>query len=180
MTRARIAAAAAGILTLLLLQAALVGPVVTGLTLTATVSLPAVAVAAVAFVDGPATGMSFGFVAGLLADLGSAHPAGVLALCWLGVGLLCGRVADQHSLRHDAISAGVICALAGSASVVMLAALHRGGSLTAALTGFLPTVIGDSVLAFAVLALIRTMLGTDTLRRPHAVYTDLAASVRRG
>ena len=83
MTRSRIAAALAGILTVLLLQATLVAPVCTPFA----VSLPAVLVAAVALVDGPATGISFGFAAGLMADLGSRHPAGVLALCWLGVGL---------------------------------------------------------------------------------------------
>ena len=38
--------------------------------------------------------MSFGFAAGLVADLGSAHPAGVLALCWLGVGV-CVRAARR-------------------------------------------------------------------------------------
>lgn len=180
MTRSRLVAAAAAILTLLLLQATLVAPVVATLSSAAVVSLPAVAVASVAFVDGPATGMSFGFVAGLLADLGSAHPAGVLALCWLGVGLLCGRVADQHTLRHDAISAGLICAVAGSVATVALAVLNAGGSLSGAAAGFLPSAIGDVLLSFAVLALVRRMLGSDTLRRPHAVLTDLATSVRRG
>jgi hypothetical protein len=72
----------AALLTALLLQATLVGP----LAMSVPVSLPAVLVAAVALVDGPATGMSFGFTVGLFADLGSSHPAGVLALS--GVKLL--------------------------------------------------------------------------------------------
>ena len=180
MTRARIAAASAGILTVLLLQAALVGPVVSGFVEAAAVSLPAVAVAAVAFVDGPGAGMSFGFVTGLLADLGSSHPAGVLALCWLGVGLLCGRVADRHSLRHDAVSAGVICALSSAAAVAVLALLHARASWSGVLTGLVPTMIGDVLLAFPVLALLRRMLATDALRRPHPVFTDLSVGLRHG
>src|ERR1700709_2482824 len=100
MTRGRVAVAAAGIVTALLLQAAVVGPVVSPYA----VSLPLVLVAAVGLVDGPATGLGFGFAAGLVADLGSAHPAGVFALVWMGVGLLCGLVADRQSLRRDAVT----------------------------------------------------------------------------
>ena len=106
MTRARVAAALAAILTALLLQATVIAPA----TVPWPVSLPAVLVAAVALVDGPATGMSFGFAAGLIADLGSHHPAGVLALCWLGVGPAvrdAGRPAA--ALRRDALIAGVAC-----------------------------------------------------------------------
>src|SRR5947209_2068432 len=107
MTRARVAAAAAGIVTALLLQATLVGP----LSGWVPISLPAVLVAAVGLVDGPATGMSFGFAAGLVADLASSHVAGVLALCWMGVGTLAGLVADRRSLRKDALTAGVVSAV---------------------------------------------------------------------
>jgi hypothetical protein len=79
MNRARVAAALAALLTALLLQATLIGPV----TMPLPVSLPALLVAAIALVDGPGAGLAFGFAIGLIADLGSEHPAGVLALCWL-------------------------------------------------------------------------------------------------
>jgi len=176
MTRSRVAAAAAAILTLLLLQAAVVGPSVGQWA----VSLPAVAVAAVAFVDGPATGMSFGFTAGLIADLGSAHPAGVFALAWMCIGLLCGRQVDRHSLRHDAVLAGMVCGLAATASTLVLTVVHGRGSVGQAFGTLLPTVLGDVVLGFGVVALARWMLASDTLRRPAPVYTDLVLGPRRG
>ena len=92
MNPTRLVAAAAAVLTALLLQAALVGPV-SGLVM---VSLPAVLVAVVALREGPATGLVLGFVCGLLADLGSTHPAGVLALVWLLLGAACGLARDPH------------------------------------------------------------------------------------
>jgi cell shape-determining protein MreD len=173
--RTRLVAAAATILTMLLLQATLIGPVVGSWP----VSLPAVVVAAVAFVDGPATGMSLGFVAGLVADLGSGHPAGVLALCWLGIGLVCGRVVDRHTVRHDAVSAGVICGVLSTAAALLLLVLHTSGSVTAVLAGFVPAIIGDTVLGVVVVALVRRMLDSDRLRHPAAVYTELAVGTRR-
>jgi cell shape-determining protein MreD len=175
-TKARIAAAAASILTAVLLQATLIAPLCAPLP----VSLPAVLVAAVAFMDGPATGMSFGFVAGLVADLGSRHPAGVLALCWLAVGLLCGTVADRHSLRHDAVTAGVVAGLAGGFAGVLLVIVRSGGTLrdVAVYTG--PAIGVDVLLAIAVVAVVRRMLGSDALRAPHPVFTDLAMGSRRG
>ena len=176
MTRARIAAAAAGILTALLLQATLVAPLCAPLP----VSLPAVLVAAVAFMDGPATGMSFGFTAGLVADLGSQHPAGVLALCWLGVGLLCGTIADRHSLRHDAVIAGVVAGLAGALAEVFLLVVRSGGTLHDVVVYTAPAAGVNVLLAVGVVALVRRMLGSDTLRAPHPVFTDLAIGARRG
>jgi cell shape-determining protein MreD len=175
-TRARVAAAAAGLVTSLLLQATLVGPV----TAPFPVSLPAVLVAAVALVDGPATGMSFGFAAGLTADLGSHHPAGVLALCWLGLGLVCGTVADRRSLGRDAVTAGIACGLAGAASVLLLAVLRSGGSVRDAVVYTLPAVLGDVVVALVIVALVRRMLAADSLRAPHPVYTELAVDPRHG
>lgn len=169
MTRARIAVAVAGTVTALLLQATLIGPAFSPWA----VSLPAVLVAAVALVDGPATGMSFGFAAGLAADLGSRHPAGVLALCWLGVGLACGAVADRRSLRRDALTVGVVCAVASSAATLLLALVHRGGTAPDAVTEFIPVVVVSAVLAFGVVPLVRAMLHSDHLRAPHPVYTEL-------
>jgi cell shape-determining protein MreD len=174
MRRARVAAGAAGVVTALLLQATVVGPVCAPLA----VSLPALLVAAVALEDGPATGMSFGFITGLVADLGSRHPAGVLALCWLAVGLLCGTVADRHSLRHDAVTAGVVTAVAGGVAGLLLVVVHRGGTAREVAAHLLPALAVDVLLAFVVVALVRRMLSTDTLRAPSPVFTDLAGSSR--
>lgn len=169
------AAAAAGILTALLLQATLVAPVCAPVP----VSLPAVLVAAVALVEGPAAGMSFGFAAGLTADLGSPHPAGVLALCWLGVGLLCGGISTRRTLRRDAMTVGIICGLASSVATALLAFVHRGGTLGAAVRDLVPTAMISTVLALAVVALVRRMLHSDSLRAPHPVYTELALGPAR-
>ena len=176
MTRARIAAAMAGIITALLLQATLIGPVSGAVP----VCLPAVVVAAVALVEGPATGMSFGFAAGLVADLGSPHAAGVLALCWLGVGLLCGMFADRRRLRRDALCAGVVSGLAGSVATLLLVLVRSGGSATDAAVYLVPAIGGDVVLALGLVALVRRMLRSETLRAPHPVFTELAVGTRRG
>jgi rod shape-determining protein MreD len=176
MTRARVAAAMAGIITVLLLQATLIAP----LFVPWPVSLPAVVVAAVALVDGPATGMSFGFAAGLTADLGSHHPAGVLAMTWLGVGLLCGAVADRHSLRRDAVVVGVVCGLATGVGGLLLALVRSGGSVHDALLYSAPAGLADAALAFAVVAGVRRMLHAESLRAPHPVYTELVLGPSRG
>ena len=176
MKRARLIAALTGIVTALLLQAAVIAPV----TAPWPVSLPAVLVAAVALVDGPATGMSFGFATGLLADLGSSHPAGVLALCWLGVGLLSGMVADRRSLRRDAVTAGLVCAAGASVATIVLAVTHSGVRAQDAIMLAAPTALGDAVLALAVLALVRRMLRTESLRALPPIQREIVVAGRRG
>jgi cell shape-determining protein MreD len=174
-TRARVALAAASILTAALLQATVIGPA----TVTWPVNLSAVLVAAVALCEGPAAGMSFGFTAGLFADLGSHHPAGVLALCWLGVGLVCGRISDRRSVRRDAVLSGVVCALAASASAILLALLHSTGAASTAVTGLLPCLLGDALLAFGVVPLVRRAARAESLRAAPPAYTDLGAELAR-
>jgi rod shape-determining protein MreD len=176
MTRARVLAALAAMLTALLLQATLVAPVASPWL----VSLPAVLVAAVALVDGPGSGMSFGFATGLLADLGSQHPAGVLALCWLGVGLLCGLLADRRTLRRDVLTAGFVCGVASIVATGLLVVVNTAASISDAVVYAVPTALGDALLAIAVLAVVRRMLRTDSLRAAHPVYTELALGSRRG
>lgn len=175
MTRARVALAAACIVTAALLQATVIGPA----TAAWPINLSVVLVVAVALFDGPATGMSFGFAAGLFADLGSQHPAGVLALCWLGVGLVCGSVSDRRSVRRDAVLAGVIGALATTVSTLLLVALHSGGSVSGAFTGFLPSLIGDAVLGLLVVPLVRRALRAESLRAAPGVYTDISGELTR-
>jgi cell shape-determining protein MreD len=174
MTGSRVAAAAAAIVTALLLQATVVGPA----TFPWPVSLAAVLVAAVALAGGPGAGMSFGFAAGLIADLASHHPAGVLALCWLGVGIVCGRVADQRSVRRDAVIAGVACAVASTIAVIVLSVVHSYLSVevaTATLRYLLPTVLIDAALALVLVPLVRAALRTQSLRPSR--MTDLPAAL---
>ena len=144
------------------------------------VSLPAVLVAAVALADGPAAGMSFGFAAGLVADLGSHHPAGILALCWLGVGLVCGLVADRRTIRRDAVVIGVVGGLASGVATVFLVITHDGPALSAAVTQLPLAALGDLVLALAVVPVVRAMLRTSSLRAARPVLTELTIGGRRG
>jgi rod shape-determining protein MreD len=173
--RSRLLAAIAGIVTVLMLQATLVGPAFAPYP----VSLPAVLVAAVAFVDGPAAGMSLGFATGLVADLGSAHPAGVLALCWLGAGLVAGTLADRRSVRRDALSAGLVCGAATVAATLLLALVHSGGTVWDAARYALPAGLGDVVLALGLVPLTRAMLRTQSLRAPHPVHPHVLIGARR-
>jgi rod shape-determining protein MreD len=176
MTRTRLFGAVAGILTALLLQATLVAPV----SVPFPVSLPAVLVAAVALVDGPAAGMSFGFALGFVADLGSHHPAGVLALCWLGVGLLCGVLGERRSIWRDALVIGPVCGLASSVTAVLLAVVHSGGSGVDAAHYLAPAVLGDTLLSLAVIAVVRAMLHTNSLRSAAPVQTEFTIGSARG
>ncbi len=158
MTRSRVLAAIAGIITVLLLQATVVAPA----TYPWPVSLPAVLVAAVALADGPASGMSLGFAAGLVADLGSRHPAGVLALSWLGVGLVCGLVAPRHGVLRDALLAGLACGVASTFTGLVLALVH-GGDLGDAFVHLPPTALVDAALAMIVVPVVGAMLGSESL-----------------
>lgn len=173
MKRARLLAAATAALTVLVLQATLIAPV----SQPVPVSLPAVLVGAVALVDGAGTGLAFGFVLGLLADLGSNHPAGVLALCWMGVGIACGTVAARHSVPRGALVTGFYCGIATLASGVVLAVVGDGGaSVLGAVAGCLPAGAIDGLLALAVVPLARAFLRADSVRKPHPVFTELAMS----
>jgi rod shape-determining protein MreD len=177
MRQARIAAAMAAILTALLLQGSLIGP----LTLPVPVSLPAVLVAVIALVDGPAVGMSFGFCTGLVADLGSSHPAGVFALCWLGLGLLAGLAADRRSLRGDAVTAAALAGASTAIATLLLAALHSGGA-TAGLAArdAVPAGLADALLAVAVVPVTRAFLASNLLRPPRPAVPELHVTAGRG
>jgi hypothetical protein len=166
-TRARVAAATAALLSALVLQATVVGP----LTMPLPVSLPALLVAAIALVDGPGTGLACGFATGLVADLGSEHPAGVLALCWLGVGLGCGLCAVPGStLRRDAVIAAAACGAASIAATLVLAVagVDRTSVDAAVRYGILASAV-NALIAFAVLAVTRVFLRSETLRAPRPV-----------
>jgi rod shape-determining protein MreD len=179
-TRARVPAAIAALVTALLLQATLVAPLSAPLP----VSLPAVLVAAVALCDGPGAGVAFGFGCGLIADLGSAHPAGVLALCWLGVGLGCGLLATRRSVRADAVVIAVACAVATLVATLVIGVLPGGAGLPDAArhaSYVLPAALVDVLLALLVVPLVRALLRTEQLRAPRPVAVELdVGGVRRG
>lgn len=91
-TPGRVTAVAVAVLAALVLQ----GSVLSRLPLPGGVpNLVLVLVLAVALVGGSTAGMATGFAAGVLADLLSAHPVGLLALCLAVAGFLAG------SLRTD-------------------------------------------------------------------------------
>jgi cell shape-determining protein MreD len=175
-TPARLVAAAAAIATALLLQATVIGPAAGAVP----ISLPAVLVAAIALVNGPATGIAFGFACGLVADLGSTHPAGVLALCWLGIGLAAGTFAERHSTMRDAAAVAVICTLAGAATSLVLTVMHDGPGARAAVTAAPACALGDLAIALVLVPLVRRMLRTDRLRPPRPVARELLTADRRG
>ena len=88
MTIVRCAAGLAAVVSAMLVQATVIGPLVYPVP----VSLPLLVVVGVAVLSGPSTGIALGFGAGLLADLSSRHPVGMLALTWLGAGIVAGIV----------------------------------------------------------------------------------------
>jgi cell shape-determining protein MreD len=154
-------------MTALLLQATVVGPVL----LPVPASLPALLVAAVALVDGPGTGLTFGFVTGLVADLGSDHPAGVLALCWLGVGVACGALSSTlASVRRDAAMAAIACGSAALVSQALIAVFAGGANgIVEAIRLIVPATLLDALLALAVVPIVRVFLRSETLRAPRPV-----------
>lgn len=177
MRRGRIVAALAVVITALLLQATLVAPIASPVP----VSLPAVLVAAIALIDGPGPGMAFGFTAGLLADLGSTHPAGLLALCWTGVGLVCGLSAERRSVRRDAATVSVVCAIASSLATLLLAVVQLPAvPVWLALRDLIPAGLGDALLALALVPLSRAFLRSDSLRAAQPALSDLGVNGRRG
>lgn len=181
MTRVRVLAAIAAIGTVLVLQGALIGPWFGPVP----VSLPAVLVAAVALRDGPGVGVAFGFATGLVADLASTHPAGVLALCWLGVGLLCGLAGAPgpggRSVRRDAALAATVCGAATVVTALLLTAVHAdGASLGAGLVHVIPAGLGDALLALALVPVTRMFLRSERLRPPAPSEPARELAGRRG
>lgn len=162
MTPIRAVAAFAAIITALLLQATVIGP----LGFTASASLPAVFVAAVALESGPGTGIALGFAAGLITDLGSAHPAGTLALCWLALGLGCGMVADSYrALPAQMAVAGLSATGIGVLATLLLTVLGAPGATAAgALRGLPGSLVGDLVFAAALVPITRRILRSQLLR----------------
>jgi cell shape-determining protein MreD len=175
MTRLRLLAGLTALLTVLLLQATIVAP----LAGTLPACLPAVLVGAVALVDGPGTGLALGFAGGLLADLGSTHPAGLLALSWMAVGLVCGAFTGRAAVPRDAVLSAAAAACASVAALTLLGLLHRDGpDVVTALRGLLPAFGINTVLAFAVVPVVRWFLRNPSLRLERAQLPVLPGQLR--
>lgn len=158
----RAAAAVATVVTTILLQATVVGPL--GLPLP--VNLPLVAVLAVAVVSGPSAGITLGFGAGLVLDLGSTHPVGVLAALWLGAGLVGGWLGGLvHRVRPRAALVGALGGLTAAVTAVVLALLGAStGPLPTLLLRTVPATLLDAILALAVVPAAAAALRSPALR----------------
>jgi rod shape-determining protein MreD len=172
MTVSRAALAVAGVITALLVQACLIGP----LTFPVPVSLPALVVIVVAILSGPGTGVGLGFAMGLMADLGSEDPAGVQALCWLLAGLVAGIVGGLATERgYQTRGIAVMAAVIGAASSLVVALVltvlgSHGASPALALQAVVPVALLDALLGLALVPLIRGVLRAQGIRpsRPRA------------
>lgn len=153
----RVCAAIAATLTALLVQMTFVGPLAPW----APASLPAVMVAAVAITTGPGAGLCLGFCVGLMADLGSRHPVGVLALTWLVLGAAVGRYADPRRARRSALTVAACgAALAGAGAQLLLALTQAHGvQLLALPRQALLALAVDAMLLLAILPAVRSVLG---------------------
>jgi cell shape-determining protein MreD len=168
----RLVTAVASVITVLLVQATVVGP----LTFPLPVSLPALLVIVVGIYAGPGVGLSLGFATGLLADLGSDHPAGVLALCWLAAGLAAGKLgglATERGYRTRGVAglAAVLAACTALGVGFLLAVLgSHGDTLMLAVRSVIPVGLVDALLGLALVPLTRGMLRAQGVRgsRPGA------------
>ena len=100
MTVVRCAAGLAAVISAMLVQATVIGPLVYPVP----VSLPLLVIVGVALLCGPSTGIALGFGAGLLADLTANHPIGLLALSWLGAGVAAGIVGGLVEAHRPAVA----------------------------------------------------------------------------
>lgn len=168
MIGSRIALSIASVLTLLLLQASVVGPLV----FPVPASLPVVVVAIVGIYAGPGGAMPLGFALGLLADLGSDHPAGVLALAWMTAGLLGGRFGGlvtqrARGVRPVAVMAGMIgtAVTVGATCLLALVGTHAD-SLWLAVRDLVPLALIEPVLALLAVHMVRALLRWQGVRSP--------------
>jgi hypothetical protein len=188
MTFSRLVAALTALVTAMLLQATVIGPLVMPLP----VSLPLIVILAVAVLQGPSTGITFGFAGGLLVDLSSNHPVGVLALTWLLAGLAAGvlggmvtavtgagrrapsaiRVQRSHRTRRrpQALLVGLIGAVTAAVTAIMLTVIGSGTDpLLRQLVRAVPAGALEAIIALLVVPMISFALGTVALRpRPSA------------
>lgn len=174
----RIALAIASVLTMLLLQASFIGP----LTFPVSVALPAVIVATVGIYAGPGGAMSMGFATGLTADLGSEHPAGVLALCWMGAGLLGGVIGGLATQRSygtrpiAAMAAGIATLSTFCASLLLVVVGSHAESLGGAFRDLIPQTLVHALIGLAVVPVVRSLMRWQGVRSPRSGFDVIGRS----
>lgn len=130
-----------------------------------------VLVVCVALVDGPNTGVAFGFAAGLALDLLSQHPLGVLALVLAVVGYVVGSGRDRlgDSFWVPVLITGCAAAVTPIAVGALLALVGDPRAGAASLVASLPSsVLYDVALAAFVspaVEILTSRLDPDELRR---------------
>jgi rod shape-determining protein MreD len=141
-TGARIFAAGLAVALVVLLQGTLVArvPLPGG-----SPSLALLLVVGVALAAGPAAGLGCGFAAGLVIDLMSDHPAGVLAICLALVGFAVGLLETDpdRSAFWPMVVVGVSAAAAQLLFAALIGLLGNGG---AAAVDQLPAAVAYDVL----------------------------------
>lgn len=131
-------------------------------------NLVLVLVVGVALAAGATAGMAAGFGAGLLADLLSAHPVGVLALCFALVGFMVGLL--ETSSERSLFWPVVVTAVAAAGSYLAYAAimsLLRSGSTSSTLNVLPGTILYDVMLTpfvVPVVALVARRFDIDARR----------------
>jgi cell shape-determining protein MreD len=155
--------------------------VLTPLTAPLAISLPAILVAAVGIEAGPSAGLSVGFSTGLLADLGSQHPAGLLAIAWLFLGTVCGLFAEAR--RRAARSIAIVTVATTIVSIVVVIGLGLFNAPPFAVGDAIrltaPTLVGDGVLALLLIPAVRAMLRALRVRAPRPSTAAAAIPVGR-
>ena len=168
MTLQRFLLGAATILTALLLQTT----ILTQLPLPgAAPDLLLVLVVAFALAEGPLSGMSTGFAAGLLADLSADHQLGRLALVYTVVGYIAGLIEDDND--RSTILPFVAVAVSAAAGVLVFAAegaLLGDPRITLGATGrslvsSVPYAVVLTPFVVPVIALLVRRVELDPLRR---------------
>lgn len=126
----------------------------------ATPDLMVVAVVAMSFAYGPATGASFGFAAGMAVDFSPAVDTtiGLNALVYLAVGALVGPLVDPRD-RTVPVTLGVV-ALASAACPLAVAILETGLGSERVDWGQIPLVVLTSAIYGVILApLVLALVG---------------------
>lgn len=168
MTGQRFLLGAATILTALLLQTT----VITQLPLPgAAPDLLLVLVVAFALAEGPLSGMTTGFIAGLLADLSADHQLGRLALVYTVVGYIAGLIEDDND-RSTVLPFATV-ALGAAAGVLVFAAEGAllgdprvtFGAMSRSLVSSVPYDVVLTPFVVPVVALLVRRVELDPLRR---------------
>lgn len=131
-------------------------------------NLVLVVLVGIALAGGASAGMAAGFGAGMFVDLLSAHPVGVLALCFGSVGFLVGLL-DTSSERSIfwPVAVTAVAAAGSSLAYAAIMSLLRSGSTSLTLGELPVTVLYDVLLTpfvVPVVAAVSRRLGVEARR----------------